>query len=352
VLSGSGIGPEIMRATLRVLSAVAEVSNLEIELLHGGLVGEEAVNAGEKTLPESVAAFCEKIFREGGAVLSGPAGGRYVYDLRRHFDLFCKLAPVRTWPVLANVSRVKIRNSAELDLLLVRDNCAGVYQGTWSSGRSAQGATAQHSFSYSEEDIRRLARVGVSAAASRRGQVSVIVKQDGVPTITALWQEVAREVAHGSGVRLDFVNIDLAVYQLIQGPELFDVILTPNLFGDVLVDLTAVLQGSRGVTFSGNFNGHGHAVYQTNHGCALDLAGTDRANPAGQILSLAMMLRESFQLEPEARWIELATAKAWKAGWRTADIAEPGCQVLGTQAMADRIAEQVHQQAREAVVQS
>jgi 3-isopropylmalate dehydrogenase len=137
------------------------------------------------------------------------------------------------------------------------------------------------------------------------------------------------------------MNVDLAAYELIQNPTHFDVIATPNLFGDILADVTGVLVSSRGVTFSGNFDAHGHGVYQTNHGCAHDLAGTDTANPAGQILSLAMLLRESFGLDEAAALVEKSLAEVWRAGWRTADLAEPGCHILGTKAMAKKVAEQV-----------
>lgn len=137
------------------------------------------------------------------------------------------------------------------------------------------------------------------------------------------------------------MNIDLAAYELIQNPAHFDVIAAPNLFGDILADVAGVLVSSRGVTFSGNFDAHGHGVYQTNHGCAHDLADTDIANPAGQILSLAMLLRESFVLDEAAALVEKSLAAVWRAGWRTADLAEPGCRILGTKAMADKVAEQV-----------
>src|SRR5207245_1461202 len=116
----------------------------------------------------------------------------------------------------------------------------------------------------------------------------------------------------------------------------FDVIVTPNLAGDILADIAGVLVSSRGVTFSGNFDAQGHGVYQTNHGCAADLAGTDTANPAGQFLSLAMLLRESFALDRAAGLVERALAEVWRAGWRTADLAEPGCRVIGTQAITER----------------
>jgi len=168
-----------------------------------------------------------------------------------------------------------------------------------------------------------------------------------VPGISALWRDAGLAAAREHHVRATLMNIDLAAYELIQHPGQFDVLAAPNLFGDILADIAGALLGSRGVTFSGNFNTRGQAVYQTNHGCAHDLAGADTANPAGQILSLAMLLRESFGLEEAAALIEAALAEAWCQGWRTPDLAEPGCRVVGTRAMAERVGEQVLRLAEE-----
>jgi 3-isopropylmalate dehydrogenase len=170
----------------------------------------------------------------------------------------------------------------------------------------------------------------------------VVVKDGGIPGITALWRDVASAACREHGIALTPVNIDLAAYQLIQEPERFDVIVAPNLFGDILADLGGVLVGSRGLTYSGNFDACGRAVYQTNHGAAFDLAGRDVANPIGQTLSLAMLLRESFGLSDEARMIEAAISEAWRQGWRTADMAGAGCRAVGTREMGEIIARHVH----------
>jgi 3-isopropylmalate dehydrogenase len=137
------------------------------------------------------------------------------------------------------------------------------------------------------------------------------------------------------------MNVDLVAYELIQNAACFDVIVAPNLFGDILADIAGVLVSSRGITFSGNFNPEGHGVFQTNHGSAHDLAGTDTCNPAGQILSLAMLLRESFGLHQAATAIETSLAKVWRQGFRTADLAEPGCQILSTSAITERFVERI-----------
>jgi 3-isopropylmalate dehydrogenase len=341
VLEGAGIGPEVIAATLQVLKSVEQALQLKFDVRHGGLIGEEAITEHGKWLPEDTVDFCADIFHRGGAILNGPGGGRYVYDLRRRFDLFCKFVPVQPSPELARAGKISPQFLKNVDMLIVRDNIGGVYQGQWGDRATDKGRVAEHSFNYSETEVHRIVEVAGRAAAHRRGHLHVIVKEGGVPTVTALWRDVGNAIARKHGIEVKFMNIDLAAYELIQNPTRFDVIVAPNLFGDIIADICGVLVSSRGVTFSGNFDPHGHGVYQTNHGCAHDLAGTDTANPAGQILSLAMLLRESFGLDEAAALIEKSLAEVWHTGWRTPDLAEPNCKILGTKAMAGKVAEQI-----------
>jgi len=342
VVEGSGIGAEVIASALRVLAAAEKVLGFKCELRKGGLIGEEAEKHFGNTLPESTARFFTEIFSAGGAILNGPGGGRYVYDLRKRFDLFCKFVPVRSCPQLArHTPNIANNNLHPIDMLIVRDNIAGAYQGEWALRRTTNGRVAEHTFSYTNRQVQRLAHVAARAAAGRRGKMHVIIKDGGLPAVSALWREISMVEAAKWKVEAHFMNVDLAAYEFIRNPVQFDVVLTPNLFGDILVDITGALLGSRGVTFSGNYDGDGNAVYQTNHGCAHDLAGADVANPGGQILSLAMMLRESFGQHKAATLIENALAATWQDGWRTADVAEPGCHVLGTQALAEQVAKNV-----------
>ncbi len=341
VLEGTGIGPTVIDAALQVLQAVEQVAGLQFEVRRGGLIGEDAIQKYGEWLPDSTADFCADIFRRGGAILSGPGGGRYVYDLRRRFDLFCKFVPVKPVKALARAGRLNPAFVENVDILIVRDNAGGVYQGQWGDRATDQGRVAEHSFSYSETAVHRLVEVAARAAAARDGAFHVIVKEGGVPTVTALWRDVGLAVGRRIGAEAKFMNIDLAAYELIQNPQTFDVVVAPNLFGDIVADICGVLVSSRGVTFSGNFTPQGHGVYQTNHGCAHDLAGADVANPCGQIYSLAMMLRETFDLPDVALLIEDSLTAVWSAGWRTADLAEPGCRIVGTAAMTEKVVEEV-----------
>ncbi len=341
VLEGTGIGSEVIGSALQVLASVGQVTGINFEVRRGALIGEEALTQFGQWLPEEVVEFCSEVFRLGGAVLSGPGGGRYVYDLRRRFDLFSKFVPIQPSPELAGAARIIPRYLEGVDILLVRDNAGGVYQGEGTERITERGRLAEHSFRYSEWEVQRIVEVAARAARDRRGDLHIIVKDGGIPGMSALWREVGALAARKHGVEAAFMNIDLVAYELIQNAARFDVIVAPNLFGDILADIAGVLVSSRGVTFSGNFNAEGHGVFQTNHGSAHDLAGTDSANPAGQILSLAMLLRENFGLTHAAAIIEASLAEVWRQGFRTTDLAEPGCHILGTSAITERFVQQI-----------
>ncbi|HVF85651.1 MAG TPA: isocitrate/isopropylmalate family dehydrogenase [Abditibacteriaceae bacterium] len=338
VLEGEGIGPEVIGVALRLLHALEGICGLKFDLCFGGAIGVQAKTQNGKPLPEEIITFCRNVFSQGGAILNGPGGDRYVYDLRVQFDLFCKLSPLRVSPELANAGRMKPDFVRDVDILLVRENVSGFYQGQWSeSATESDGIQAEQSCLYTEKQVRRIVQVAAHTAKTRRGKLSVVVKDGGVPTISKLWRDCAVQIAQQADIEYSILNIDYAAYKLIQHPHEFDVIVAPNLFGDVLGDLGSVLLGSRGLSFSGNFAANGAAVYQTNHGSAYDLVGKNEANPVGQIYSMAMMLRESFGLANEARLLEDAVAQVWQRGWRTADLAEEGCKVVGTREMGDLI---------------
>ena len=189
--------------------------------------------------------------------------------------------------------------------------------------------------------MRDILRVAAGVAKRRKNRLSVVYKESGLPSISDLWKSCAEEIGDEFKLDWEMVDVDYAAYRLIKDARDIDVIAAPNLFGDILSDLGALLLGSRGMSFSGNFSKTGAAVYQTNHGAGYDLAGTDRANPIGQILSLSMLLRESMGLIPEADLVELAIQEVLGQGYRTFDIYEDGCQVVGTRELGERIANQI-----------
>lgn len=340
VLPGEGIGPEVVGCALDILDSVAQATGLLFEVRFGGPIGRDAERLFGDPLTAEIVEFCDDIFAAGGAVLNGPGGGRYVYDLRRHFQLFFKISPLRSVFGVPDASRLRREHVEHADILIARENCGGIYQGRWNDAVDASGQrVAEHHAQYTASQVLSFLQASARLAAQRSGKLTVVWKESGLPSISRLWRDYAAESAEQFGVRFAMVDIDLMAYRLIQEPHAFDVVAAPNLCGDVLADLGAVLLGSRGLTFSGNYSADGRAVYQTNHGAAYELAGTDRANPAGQILSLAMLLRETFGLDREAHAMEQALRDVWNDGWRTEDVAAPGMRVVGTRQFASRVAQ-------------
>jgi 3-isopropylmalate dehydrogenase len=349
VLRGEGIGPEVLDAATLVLSAVGAARGRDFRLRYGpapstrGPIGP--------VLTDEVADFCRDMFASGGAILAGPHSGRWVYELRRRFDLYCKISPLRPPAEIDEIEGpIRPRQLSGVDVLIVREQSGGIYQGRWSeTDASPEGQVAEHSFSYTRREVQRIVAVATALASRRSGRLAVTVKQGGIPSISSLWQSCAEETAGRMGVAWEALDVDFAVYRLLHDPCSLDVVVAPNLFGDVLSDAGAALLGSRGLGYGGSFDAGRAAVYQTNHGAALDLAESDRANPVGQIFSVAMMLRESFGLAREAELIEDAVATVWRQGWRTEDLAEPGCRVIGTKEIGERVADAVGALARRGV---
>lgn len=332
VVEGEGIGPEVIAAAMTVLAAAADRAGLSLDLVEAGTIG--SVGAYGFRVDDAAEHFYDTAFDDGRPVLTGPAGGRFVYELRARYDLFAKLVPVRPMAELADASIVRPERISDVDVLIVRDNVGGLYQGAF--GRRDDGRTAFQEASYRAEQVERLLGVALAAARCRKGRLAVVTKPGGIPAISALWRECA-EGLDAPDVAIEVIEVDNACYQLVADPHRFDVVATPNMLGDVVSDTAALVLGSRGMSYSANFRGDGRAVYQTGHGAAHDLAGLDRANPVAQIRSMAWLVRESLGLPDLADAIDDAVTRTLASGIRTADIAGPGSEVVGTQAMADAI---------------
>lgn len=338
VLPGEGIGPEIIPVALDVLGAVASQLPGELEVRVGGTIGEEAERRSGSSLTPEVIDFCDEVFRDGGAILCGPGGNRFVYNLRRRFDLYCKFTPINPLPVLAGVGVVRGDARMGTDIAIVRENASGLYFGTGLRTATDDGdEIATHTFSYRRAEVERLIHTAGRLALRRRGRLMVAVKPNGVPEISELWRDVLAAFAATHPVDASLLEIDNALYQVVAAAPEFDVVAAPNLFGDMLSDTAALLLGSRGLSYSGNFGAGGRGVFQTGHGCAHDLAGRDVANPIGQIHSAAMMLREVFGAASAAAAIMEGVERALERGARTADIHQAGTRLLGTRAMGATI---------------
>jgi 3-isopropylmalate dehydrogenase len=294
-------------------------------------------------LPVELAKFLEDLFSRGGGVLAGPLGGRSVYNVRREFDLFCKVNPLRVHAELIGASRLRGSHLRGVDIVVLRDTAEGAYPERGELVPTPEdGLVARHISQNSERCARRLMGIAVRAAAARRGQLAVVVKPGGLPALSDLWSKCAMEASDGTGVRCSILHADHAAYRLIQHPQELDVVVATNLFGDVLSDLGAVLLGSRGLSHGASFNADGGAYYQTNHGAAFDLVGSNLPNPAAHILALAMLLRESMGLCREALLVESALRAVWREGWRTPDLQQEGCKSAGTREFGDLVIEAIH----------
>ena len=339
ILRGEGIGPEIMSATVEVLQAIQRASSYQFEIRHGNLIGNQAQNSSGKALTPEIIEWVESIFKDGGTFLCGPAGNRFVYELRAQFDFFCKLTPVLPSPALSDIGVIRPQSREKIDMIVVRENVSGVYFGKWNRTVNEMGhEEVKHTFRYCTDEVGRIVDVGIKLAQRRRGQLTLVLKPDGIPGISKLWMDIFREHTHDRNLTTSVLEIDNASYQIVSKAQEFDVIVAPNLFGDILADNAALLLGSRGLSYSGNFGEDRRAAYQTGHGAAHNIAGKGIANPIGQILSTAFMLRESFNMFDAASAIEHGIEQTLASGIRTPDIAAPASTVVGTQEMGHHIA--------------
>jgi 3-isopropylmalate dehydrogenase len=330
VFLGEGVGAEVVPVAVSLLETLAAATSRRFELHEGGLIGLPAKQLYGSSLSPEVTAFAGDIFDRGGALFCGPGGDRFVYEIRREFDLYCKFTPIEPLVEVRQAGQVRPEVVASANIIAIREGMGGIYQGSWEEVDIEGDRVARHRFEYRESMVRRIVDVAIKLATRRRGQIHVVLKPGGIPSISSMWRRVAQEMTQEAGIALAEVEIDNAVFQLIANPGQFDVVLSPNMFGDVLADCAALLLASRGLSYSGNFNDCGNGVYQTGHGAARDIAGKDVANPIGQILSLGMMLRESFCWPEADAALRQAVRETLRQGKCTGDIAMPGHEVVGT----------------------
>ncbi|AUL99477.1 3-isopropylmalate dehydrogenase [Zoogloeaceae bacteirum Par-f-2] len=342
VLPGDGIGPEIIAEAVRVLRAL----DLKLEL-EEALLGGCAVDATGNPYPEATS----KLAREADAVLLGAVGGpkwdglareqrpeRGLLAIRKELGLFANLRPAILYPELANASSLKPEIVAGLDILIVRELTGDIYfgqpRGIEVRDGERYGFNTMH---YTEAEIRRIGRVAFEAARKRNKRLCSVDKMNVLET-TQLWRDVMTELAaEYPDVELSHMLVDNAAMQLVRAPKQFDVMVTGNMFGDILSDEAAMLTGSIGMLPSASLDEHNKGLYEPSHGSAPDIAGKGVANPLATILSAAMMLRYTFALEEAAQRIEGAVKKVLAQGLRTADIFEPGTKKVGTREMGDAV---------------
>jgi len=346
ILPGDGIGMEIVAQAAKVLDALRR-DGLPVETEYAHLGG-----AGYDAAGDPFPAATEKLVKQADAVLLGAVGG-YQYDIlpramrpeqgllriRKELGLFANLRPAVVYPELVNASSLKPELVSGLDILILRELTGDIYFGQPRGIRvldngERQGFDTMH---YSESEIRRIAHVGFKSAMKRSKKLCSVDKANVLDT-SMFWREIVSDVAgEYPEVELSHMYVDNAAMQLVRAPKQFDVMLTGNIFGDILSDEASMLTGSIGMLPSASLDENNKGLYEPSHGSAPDIAGKDLANPLATILSLAMMMRYTFAKEEVALRIEGAVRRVLQQGLRTGDIFETGMQKIGCTAMGDAV---------------
>jgi 3-isopropylmalate dehydrogenase len=346
ILAGDGIGPEVVAQAMQVLKVLAR-DGLKLELEEAPF-GGAGVDAHGDPLPEPTL----KLARAADAVLCGAVGGpKYdalprpqrpeqgILRIRKELGLFANLRPAVLYPELVGASSLRPEVVLGLDILIVRELTGDIYFGE-PRGRRTNASGAREGYDtmrYSEPEIRRIAETGFAAAMKRSRRLTSVDKENVLET-SRLWREVVSDVGKRyPQVELTHMYVDNAAMQLVRAPKHFDVIVTGNMFGDILSDEASMLTGSIGMLPSASLDANSKGLYEPTHGSAPDIAGRNVANPLATILSVAMMLRYTLGEEAPAKRVESAVRKVLAAGYRTADIFEPGTKKVGTREMGEAV---------------
>lgn len=346
ILPGDGIGPEIIEQATRVLG-VFQAEGLDINFTHAPL-GGAAYDEYGSPYPE----FTQNICRKADAILLGAVGGpkydqldrplrpeRGLLAIRKDLGLFGNLRPAVLYPELANASTLKPEVVAGLNIMIVRELTGDIYFGEPRGIRTLENGEREgfNTMRYSESEIKRIAHVAFKIAQKRNKKVCSVDKANVLET-TELWKTIFIEVAKEyPDVELSHMYVDNAAMQLVRAPKQFDVIVTGNIFGDILSDQASMLTGSIGMLPSASLNESGQGLYEPSHGSAPDIAGQNKANPLATILSAAMMMRYTFNQDAIADRIEAAVQTVLQQGFRTGDLFEEGCKLVSCSEMGDAV---------------
>lgn len=349
VLPGDGIGIEIVPEAVKVLKTVGSRYGHTFEFKEG-LIGGAAIDAVGAPLPEETLNLCQN----SDAVLLGAIGGPKwdnlpvhmrpeagaLLPLRKALALYANLRPATLYDALIDASTLKPEVIRGIDIMVIRELTGGLYFGEKKREKTATGQVAVDTLLYTTEEIERIVRLGFEVAMKRKKVLHSVDKAN-VLESSRLWRETVKEIAKEyPEVELIHMYIDNCAMQLVRRPNQFDVIVTENTFGDILTDQASMLTGSIGMLPSASIGGK-VGLYEPSHGSAPDIAGQQKANPIATILSAAMLLRHSFDLNKEAEAIEKAVVDVLNLGYRTPDIMQDGCKLVNTSEMGDRVAEQI-----------
>ena len=347
ILPGDNIGTEIMAEAVKVLNAISNKHSLGLELEHA-LIGGAGIDQTGKPLPEETM----NLAKDADAILLGAVGGpkwdnvgrdlrpeKGLLGVRSNLGLFANLRPAILYPQLAQASSLKPEIVSGLDILIVRELTGGIYFGEPRGIHKLEDGTREgfNTYVYSESEIIRIGKVAFESAM-KRGKKLCSVDKSNVLEVTELWREVMEDLSKSyPEVELSHMYVDNAAMQLVRAPKQFDVIVTGNMFGDILSDEAAMLTGSIGMLPSASLDVDGKGMYEPCHGSAPDIAGQGVANPLATIISAAMMLRYSLGMAEQADEIESAVSKVLDKGLRTGDIYEEGMQKVGTEEMGNAV---------------
>jgi 3-isopropylmalate dehydrogenase len=346
VLSGDGIGHEVTAGAVKVLKNVGERFGHTFDCTFAPIGGEAVDRTGEP-LPEQTLEAC----KQSDAVLLGAVGGpkwddvpfekrpeRGLLGLRKALDLYSNLRPVKVYPSLAGASPLKADVIRDVDFMIVRELTGGLYFGK-PSGRRMRGDQEEvvDTLYYQRREMKRIIRKAFELAVQRRQKVTSVDKAN-VLESSRMWREIAEETAEEyPEVDLEHMLVDHAAMALIANPRQFDVIVTENMFGDILSDEASMLSGSLGLLPSASLGENGSDLYEPVHGSAPEIAGQNKANPLAAILSVSLMLRYSFRMHEEADAVDQAVSEVLEAGYRTADITAKGTRTVNTKEMTEQI---------------
>ncbi|MGE5626987.1 MAG: 3-isopropylmalate dehydrogenase [Solirubrobacterales bacterium] len=350
VIPGDGIGPEVTAQAIKVLKSVEKKYSVNFEFNEVKLGGDAIDNTGVP-LPEETISIC----KDSSAVLLGAVGGPKwdnqpselrpeagLLRLRKELGVFANLRPAILFKELMAASNLKedvLKNG--IDIMIVRELIGGAYFGEKKTFEYEGGKKAFDTIEYSSYEIERIAKSAFEVARGRNKKLTLVDKANVLHT-SRLWREVTNKIAENySDVELNYMYVDNAAMQLINNPNQFDVILTENMFGDILSDEASMLTGSLGMLPSASMGENSMGLYEPIHGSAPDIAGMDKANPIGTIMSAAMLLRHSLYMEDAAKDVENAVKKVISKGYRTADIMEKDKTLIGTNAMGDYISAEI-----------
>jgi len=349
VLPGDGIGPEVTEAAVKVLKSIAMRYGHTFHWKFAA-IGGAAVDESGSPLPKETIAACEA----SDAILLGAVGGpkwdnnpaeqrpeKGLLNIRKHFDLFANVRPVKAVPALLGSSPLKEEIAREVDMVIVRELTGGLYFG---EPKRHNEKSAVDTLVYTRAEIERIVDRAFEMARSRRGKLASVDKAN-VLESSKLWRKVVEERKAGyPDVEVEHMLVDSAAMKLITNPRAFDVLVTENMFGDILSDEASVITGSLGMLPSASIRSDGFGLYEPVHGSAPDIAGQNKANPSAAMLSAAMMLRQSFNMDSEASSIEDAVMSVLEDGYCTGDLSACGNKVISTERFVEKVIEELERE--------